>query len=74
MSNKQRSKRYKKVDSVRLESKRFCLVCKKMNKFKYNRNRLHSECVDCGSMFCTREPPEDIELAIKNFKETKLGL
>jgi len=30
---------------------KFCLFCKRYNRFEYNRNVLHSECVVCGCRF-----------------------
>ena len=40
------------------KTKRYCLACEKMTNFKYNRNKLHSECLECGGFLCKKEKPK----------------
>lgn len=45
-------------------SKRYCLYCKDMRKFKFDRMIGHSACVECGSHFSKRLAP--IKKEVKN--------
>lgn len=40
-------------------SHRYCLYCKKVTKFVYNRNIFHSCCVVCGSHFSKKPRQEE---------------
>ena len=40
------------------QTKRYCMLCEKMRRFKYDRFVGHSACVFCGSRISKKEPPK----------------
>lgn len=55
-------------------SKRFCVVCEKMNSFKIDKTIHHSRCVECGAGFARRNEPlqKKFDQKIVSFAENYL--
>ena len=40
------------------KTRRWCVNCKKMTKWKYNPHVFHSECTECGCRTALKVPPK----------------
>jgi hypothetical protein len=54
---------------MKSDTYRYCTSCREIQKFRFNKNIGHSECLDCGARFAIKDKEKIIGFIIKKYEK-----